>query len=148
MERKRLFSDPINDRLAAGLEKRIYTPEMTTKTYHRLVELARCLLIAGYSVIIDAANLKSAQRQQFIRLARSLDVRFQILSYSASVETLRTRVEKRFQQGSDVSDATVAVLEHQLAGCEALLPDERIFALEIDTELPVNVDDIVRQISP
>jgi len=148
VERKRLFSENINDRLAAGLEKRIYTPEMTTKTYHRLVELARCLLIAGYSVIIDAANLKSAQRQQFIRLARWLDVRFQILSYSASVETLRTRVEKRFQRGSDASDATVAVLEHQLAGSEALSPDERIFALEIDTELPVNIDNIVRQISP
>jgi aminoglycoside phosphotransferase family enzyme/predicted kinase len=147
VERKRLFSDDVNDRIEAELEKRIYTPEMTAKTYSRLVELAHCLLSVGYSVIIDATNLKSAQRQRFIGLARLLGVRFFILSYSASVETLRTRVEKRFHGGSDVSDATVAVLEHQLATCEPLSANERMFTLEINTEIPVNIDRIIRQIN-
>lgn len=147
VERKRLFSNDINERIEADLEKRFYTPEMTAKTYGRLVALAHCLLSAGYSAIIDATNLKSAQRQQFIGVARLLGVRFIILSYSASVETLRTRVENRFQRGRDVSDATVAVLEHQLATCDPLSADELMFTLEIDTEIPVKIDSIIHQIN-
>ena len=146
VERKRLLGKDNNDGMESGTGKGIYSPEASQKAYNRLVELAHTLLTAGYSVIIDAANLKSSQRQLFAGLSRSLNVRFLILSYTASVETLRSRVEERALHGSDVSDATVAILEHQLKTCEPLSLQEQNSTLEINTDIPLDINSIVRYI--
>ncbi len=121
-------------------------PRITGKTYARLGELARCLLAAGYSVIIDAANLKRAQREIFANLAKSLSVPLLILSYTAAAATLRSRVDKRARSGSDISDATVAILEHQLVAREPLTADERLCDLEIDTEQTIDIEQLLAQI--
>ncbi|MFW2364963.1 MAG: AAA family ATPase [Desulforhopalus sp.] len=145
VERKRLFGDVANIR-GAGFEKGIYSPDVTRQIYLRLVEIADCLLTAGYSVIVDATNLKLEQRELFTRLSEDLGVRCLILSYTASVETLRHRVERRSIRGSDISDATVAILEYQLATCEPLSDKEKISTLEINTEDPFNVEKILRHL--
>jgi len=145
VERKRLFSD-IDPGNGGGLEKGMYSPEVTTTIYLRLVGIARSLLTSGYSVIIDATNLKLGQRQLFTELARSLGVRCLILSYTASAGTLRDRVERRARRGSDVSDATVDILEYQLATREPLTPDELVCTLEINTETFFNVEAILRHL--
>ncbi len=146
VERKRLFEDTASSTTAA-FEKGLYTPEITTKTYARLAELARCLLTAGYSVIIDAASLKIAQRRIFVNLAELLEVPLLVLCYTATAETLRSRVDRRALSGNDISDATVAILEHQLAAHEPLSADERHSCLEIDTEQAVDIEQVLEKIN-
>ncbi len=138
IERKRFFTDSRGPGTSSEFEKGIYTPEMSAKTYNHLAELARGLLSAGFSVIIDAANLKRGQRELFSIVSKDLDIPFIILSYTASEETLKTRVDQRARRGRDISDATVEVLEQQLNMQEPLTPDERSFSIEIDTEQPVD----------
>lgn len=145
VERKRLYSDTEASN-EEGFEKGIYSPEVTRKIYLRLVTIARSLLTAGYSVIIDATNLRLGQRQLFSELSQELGVHYVLLSYTASVDTLRDRVEKRAQQGGDVSDATVAILEYQLATREPLSAGEQLSTLEINTEDPLNVEKILRHL--
>ncbi len=58
VERKRLFG-LAPDAASGGT---IYTPEATARTYARLAELAESILAAGWSVIVDAAFLKRAER--------------------------------------------------------------------------------------
>ncbi len=147
VERKRLFGDDTTNGIKTGPGKNMYSLEVTIKTYRRLAELAGSLLAAGYSVIIDATNLKSEQRRLFEDVARLLAVRFHIVSFTASVETLRSRVEKRLQRGSDISDASVAVLEHQLASAEPLSADEQQLTLEVNTERLLDMDSIARHIA-
>ena len=96
--------------------------------------------------MVDAANLKSQQRQQFIELARSLDISYFILNFKASEETLRKRVKQRAQHGSDISDATLEVLENQIAGYEPLLHAEQQFTIEVDTEKGIDIERIVYHI--
>ena len=145
VERKRIFADTDSSSPAA-LEKGLYTPEITSKTYARLGELARSLLTAGYSVIVDAANLKRAQRAIFANLAKSLHVPRLMLCYTAAAETLRSRVDKRARSGTDISDATVAILEHQLGAHEPLTADERLCVIEIDTEQTIDIEQVLAQI--
>ncbi len=145
VERKRVFDDT-DSTTPAAFEKGIYTVEITGKTYARLAELAHCLLTAGYSVIVDAASLKLTQRKIFADLAKLLDVPLLILCYTAVASTLRSRVDRRARNGSDISDATVAILEHQLMASEPLTPDERRYALEIDTEQAVDIEQVLKQI--
>jgi uncharacterized protein len=146
VERKRMFQVPWDKAGPYTIEEGIYTSDATRRTYMRLVKITSGLLRAGYSVLVDAANLKQQQRQLFIDLANSLTVPFLIIDYQASVDTLRRRIKKRAQQRDDVSDATLAVLEHQLATVEPFSDAEQPFVMKIDTDQAIEVDHIVGRI--
>ena len=122
VERKRLFGLAATDASGSPLDGGIYTPTAHAATYRRLEELAQLALHEGWSVIVDAAFLKRAERDAFRRLAANNDVAFAILSCEAPVEELRRRVAAR---RGDASEATLEVLERQLSSVEALAADER-----------------------
>ena len=127
VERKRLFAHP------GELVVDPYTTAATRSTYQRLAACARIGLQAGYPVIVDAAFLRRAERRAFRALATELRVPFTILHCGAPEAQLRRRVQRRLAEGGDASDATVEVLEQQLADGEALNEAERAFAIDLMT---------------
>ncbi|MFK5913652.1 MAG: AAA family ATPase [Woeseiaceae bacterium] len=146
VERKRLFKVSENNKSTAAIEKGIYTTDATQQTYTRLLDIAQCLLSAGYSVVIDATNLKFQQRQPFIELAKLNHVPYFILTYKASEKTLRNRVIQRSQEGDDVSDATLNILQHQIETYAPLAEEEKPFTIEIDTDKNIDVEKIISHI--
>ena len=119
VERKRLFG-LAPDANSGGT---IYHPEANRLTYDRLAALAESALAAGWSVIVDAAFLKRAERDAFSRLAARLDVPFALLAPQASPETLVQRIGQR---RDDPSEADLAVMRRQLDGFEAPGADEPV----------------------
>ena len=119
VERKRLFG------LAPDADSggRIYTPEANTQTYARLAELGEMILTAGWSVIVDAAFLKRAERDAFRALARRLGASWQIIAPQAAPDELARRIARRTD---DASEATPAVLEQQLQVFESPSNDEYV----------------------
>jgi predicted kinase len=122
VERKRLFGLAAQDSSHSPVDNGIYTAAATTRTYARLLALSRKLLAAGWPVLVDAAFLKRDERAAFRALADEMHVGFGILATAAPVEELRRRIQAR---SGDASEATVAVLERQLAWFEALNDAER-----------------------
>jgi len=59
-----------------------------------------------------------------------------ILEFRAHAETLRHRVVQRRAQGTDASEADLAVLSGQFAALEPLTAAEQAYALSIDTDAP------------
>jgi len=102
----------------------IYSTDFTAATYKHCVELAQDILKAGFSVVIDGTFLKQWQRDMAFRLAREHSVEFGILEFDAPLDTLRERIMNRT---NDPSDATLAVLDRQLADREVLSDEERSF---------------------
>ena len=130
VERKRLHGlPPLAHSLPDTRSGGIYTPQATRLTFSHLADTAACLLDAGWSVIVDAAFLKRAERDTFRDIALRHGAAFAILACSAPEEELRRRLQAR--QG-DASEATVAVLEQQLRWMEALAPDELAWVLPRD----------------
>lgn len=146
VERKRLFRDSLNKVNSGAVGQGIYTAEATRKTYMQLVKIAKKLLDAGYAVIIDAANLEQQQRQLFIDLANSLRVPFLIIDYRAPLNILRRRIEKRAKHQDDASDATLAVLEHQLTVAEPFANSEQPFVITVNTDEEIKVDNVINRI--
>jgi len=107
VERKRLHGLP-SDADSGGT---IYGPAATLRTYAHLAEVAEHALRAGWSVIVDAAFLKRAERAAFARLASTLGVSFAILAPEATPETCAARLATR---KGDTSEATPAILAEQL----------------------------------
>lgn len=111
----------------------LYTPENVLLVYYRLVELASSILDAGFSVLIDAAFLQSGQRELFAELASEKQVDFVILDFYAPEPELKRRISERQQSGNDASEATLAVLEHQLKTAQAFSATELDRVIHIDT---------------
>ena len=108
----------------------IYTPEMTQKTYDRLLELGIMLAKEGYTVILDAKYDRLALRQPAIELARDLNIPLKIVHCTAPISVLRERLNRR---QDDISDATADLIASQQANAEDFTTAERIYVTTIDT---------------
>ena len=103
------------------LFRSIYTAEATRRTFSWLARQTAMILDAGWSLIIDAAFLKRAERDDFHTLAANHGAGFAILACAAPYEALVERLGKR---RGDASEATVEVLEKQVEWIEPLSPAE------------------------
>jgi aminoglycoside phosphotransferase family enzyme/predicted kinase len=124
IERKRLAGLQALARSSSATGKGLYTAERDRQTYERLADLARSVVSAGYTAIVDAAFLQRWQRDLLKDVATGLHVPFVIADCSAPDPVLRERVTKRLKQGRDASEATIDVLEHQLAHADPLSSEE------------------------
>ncbi|HRP29087.1 MAG TPA: AAA family ATPase [Burkholderiaceae bacterium] len=135
VERKRLFALAPEARPAPEALAGLYGPEATQRTYARLGALARGLLAAGISTVVDAAALRRNERDALRALAASADARFVLLECSAPEPVLRARITRRLREEKDASDADLAVLDLQLRVREPVAPDEGALAFDTDTSL-------------
>ena len=125
VERKRVFSlDPEQDS-GSALEQNIYTKDATKRTYDHLENLADEIVLADFTVIIDASFLKLKHREQFRQLALKHGAPFIIVSCDAREEELRGRIRQRMENQNDPSEANLAVLQHQLETQEEITSRER-----------------------
>lgn len=136
VERKRLAGLPADADSFAAVPGGIYQPEMTRRTYAHLRQQAELALRSGWRVIVDAAFLRRAERDDFRALARELGVPFAVLHCHAPPAVLAERVQARRERGDDPSEADVAVLQRQLADREMLQADEWADVLDVDTGVP------------
>jgi len=144
VERKRLFNIDSADSNPVDIDSGIYSKEATRQTYSRLAELSSGLIGNGYSVIVDAAFLKYEQRAEFQSLANCLAVPYVILEIWAPDDVLRQRIKARKH---DVSDADIAVLEHQLKNWQPLHKDESGAVVSVNTAEQLEIDVIIDRIN-
>jgi aminoglycoside phosphotransferase family enzyme/predicted kinase len=134
VERKRLFGLVAQGKSGSGIDTGLYTRDAGGRTYARLLELARIILAAGFTVIVDAAFLRRIERDIFHAIATELQIPFAILDAQAPEVTLRARISQREIAGQDASEATIQVLERQLATQELLAAEEIPYTMAIDAE--------------
>ncbi len=125
VERKRLAGLPAGAESGAAPGEGIYSGDFTRATYRRLLDLARVMLEAGFSVVVDATFLEREWRQPFEELARRQGVPFAILDFQVPEDELRRRVAARSRRGGDASEADLAILERQLASAVPPTGEER-----------------------
>ena len=113
----------------------LYTPEMSTKTYQRLQELGLSLASQGYTVILDAKYDRQALRQGVLKAAQTAGLPLTILQCHTPRSVLEQRLRDRT---GDIADATVDLLDQQLANAEPLTEAEQKLAIAIDTTHPLS----------
>jgi len=91
-------------------EDSVYTPEMSQKTYDRLIDLGTILASQGYTIVLDAKFDRVTTRQAAIARAQARDLPLTFVYCTAPREVLQQRVQQR--QG-DIADVTLAVLAQQ-----------------------------------
>jgi predicted kinase len=104
--RKQLFgADPLT-----ALPSSAYEPHVTDRVYGMLIDRARQVIDEGFSVIIDAAFLREAERNQLSTEVRGMNTDFHPVFLTAD---LATRLDRIGARERDASDATGAVASDQ-----------------------------------
>ena len=138
VERKRLAGlRALDDSRAAG---DLYGSEATRRTYERLADLARGVLMSGWPAIVDAAFLRRDERRRFAALAAELSVPFAIIDCRAPDAVLRERIAARQARGDDASEADLDVLQRLRSVREPLETDEAACAIDIDTSAAIDAE--------
>lgn len=106
VERKRLFDVADTDRLPASA----YAQDANEAVYTRVREKARRALGAGYSVIVDAAHNRPAERMAIEAAANECDTQFVGVWLDAPDDVLLKRIASR---SGDASDADAEVVKLQ-----------------------------------
>jgi uncharacterized protein len=112
-----LRSDVLRKELAGvaptdALDPGHYTAQASARVYDALMGRAAAILAAGRSVVLDAVFLRPAERAAAAAAAAAAGCRFDGLWLEAERGVAAARIAAR---RDDASDATVAVLERQLA---------------------------------
>jgi aminoglycoside phosphotransferase family enzyme/predicted kinase len=133
VERKRLagIEAEASSRSAPGAG--IYTSEYTERTYARLLDGASAALEGGFSVVLDAAHLRRAEREAARRHAAQRGAVCVQIWCDAPEAELRRRVESRLTVAREASEATLEVLDKQMTWFEPIAPVEQSMTIRIDT---------------
>ncbi len=133
IERKRLHGlKP----LAPSTGMDIYTREASERTFARLRELAGKLLLAGYTVIVDATFIDQETRDSFRQLAREHALPFLLLLFETDMATLERRIQRRRRAANDASEADLEILSAQRRRFQRPAADEaviRVTGKEVDS---------------
>ncbi len=111
----------------------LYTPEMTNKTYTRLLTLGILLASQGWQVILDAKYDRQHLRQEAIAQAEKHQIPLQIIHCTAPVEVLQERLINRT---GDIADATADLLVSQQKHAEPFTDLEQPYITILDTTQP------------
>ena len=119
----RIRSDVVRKAMPADIR---YNEQSINGVYSKLLDMAKSILTAGYSVVVDATFLQKRHRDDFQDLANDMQVEFRILKCQAEFEELAGRIQTR---QNDPSEATLKVLKKQIAEHEPLNESEQRFVI-------------------
>jgi predicted kinase len=122
--RKHLAGVPLTQCASAE----VYSPEMTQKTYDRLLNFGISLAAQGYSVILDAKYDRQELRQSIIARATAEQLLLHICHCTAPTSVLQQRL---FIRSNDISDATADLLAKQ--HMEPFTDAEQPYVIHLDT---------------
>ncbi len=131
--RKRLFGLAESQKSESGVGEGIYVSSADDEVYAGMRRRAEPVLGERHNVILDATFLHRGQRAQATQLALDCGAELIFVRATAPQEELQRRIRARQQGGADASEASLAVLEHQLKSVEAMTDFEQSRSITVDS---------------
>jgi aminoglycoside phosphotransferase family enzyme/predicted kinase len=143
LERKRMHGLDATARSGSAVGSGLYDSGSTARTYARLADVATAAMRNGFDAIVDATFLRRTEREALSRIAKQHNARFVILDCVAPEEVLRRRIAARATESRDASEASLAVLDHQLSEQDPLGADEQRATIRVPTDAPLDVSKLL-----
>jgi len=121
-----------------GIEKGIYTPELSRRTYERLFDLAEKAINDPSSpcVVLDGSFQRAIDRRKLVDRFHGCAPLFFVFCH-CNEHVTRYRLTMRRTDPMSVSDGDLAVYLHQLAKFENPTEIPTVQLLELDTDAPL-----------
>lgn len=147
VERRRLGGGADVVRSHPRPQEGLYSRQAAARVYEHLSRCATDTLAGGYTTIVDATFLRQADRAYFGHFAAQLGIKICLVRCQAPPDVLRARVEKRYREGQDPSEADVAVLEWQELHSEPVTAAESLTTFDLTTATPQTIEELSDRIA-
>jgi aminoglycoside phosphotransferase family enzyme/predicted kinase len=131
--RKTLFGLDPHRPSDPSVRERLYSPQMSVRTYRELVRQGAREVAAGRPVVLDATFLRREHRARAREEALRLGVPFVLIECRVDRAKARARLRRRHASGTSESDAGPELLTRHLAEHEPVLPRECDAHVVVDT---------------
>lgn len=136
--RKEMAGQPLRERTPPAMRDKLYTSEISDRTYNGLRKRALEHIAKGESVILDATYSDAERRERLARALEEAGADFCFIECRAPESVLRKRLEKREESKKVISDARLEDFDY-LSGMYTP-PDEvderRLVRLNTDRPVP------------
>ncbi len=112
----------------------IYSPSMTEKTYAKMLEETKSLILKGEGAILDATFQHSSHRKAFFDLAEKHKVPVAMIHCRSAEKLIQKRLARRAAEGRDLSDGRWEIYLLQKAAFEPIQECYPEICLSLDTE--------------
>lgn len=141
--RKRLAGLPLHVRTPLKARPRVYSEQMTTKTYGTLLKKGLSALRDGSGVVLDATFSNPPTRAALVRECAQAGAPFQLIELESDRETIQKRLKARDDTTSEISDARLEDFEKLNA---AYIPPTEFGTDLIKISTSGGVPDLVRAV--
>ncbi len=146
--RKNLAGLPLYERPAPSTREKLYSAEMSEKTYQHLYKKIKTQLESGESAIIDATFSRRSNRQKLVNLLDTMEANYLFIETQASDETIIHRLKARENERDTVSDARLEDFEKLTAKYEPPeeLTDRQLLRVSTKTHLPETLENFYKKL--
>jgi uncharacterized protein len=109
--RKTLVGIPLTQRSPQELRDKVYSPQMTQRTYSKLVDDGLAALKTNAGVILDATFATRALRRSLCEECKKANVRLRVVEVNVDLATIRSRLKARDHSSAEISDARLEDFE-------------------------------------
>lgn len=147
--RKEMAGQPLRERTPSAMRDKLYSPEISDRTYNGLRKRALERIAQGESVVLDATYSNAGRREMLARALEEAGADYCFIECSAPERVLRERLKEREEKEEVISDARLEDFEY-LAGIYTP-PDEieegRLVRLSTDRSLPETLTEAYRALA-
>ena len=129
--RKTLAGVPLNVRTAPELRDKVYSDQMTDRTYEKLLENGLAALATHSGVVLDATFSSRRKRERLRNQCTKAGIHLQVIELAADGEEIQKRLKARGETVAEVSDARLEDFKKLSAGYEA--PSEVADLIRVST---------------
>ncbi len=141
IERKKLIGISPEEHRFEEFEKGIYSPEVTEKTYKRLIERTLEEISFGRDVVLDATFREERYREELIKALKPLKIEPLFILCTAPDHVVKERIEKRHKERS-ASDALFETYLHQKKKFVPPKMDQNLLVLDTSQSLEILLQQI------
>ena len=116
--RKTLSGMPLTTRTAPELRAKVYSEQMTKKTYQDLLKNGLAAVPSHGGVVLDATFSSRAYRDLLRDVCAKVPVPFQVIELEASYQEIANRLKPRNATAGEISDARLEDLDRLSAAYE------------------------------
>lgn len=114
----------------------IYSPSMTERSYAKMAEEGEKLIVKGEGAILDATFHRRAHRETILKLIARHNIPFVLIQCRSSEEVLQERLQRRAEEGRDLSDGRWEIYLQQNNAFEPIVEVSPQAYMALDTEGP------------
>lgn len=145
--RKELAGLPLEERPADDIRKKIYSADMSRKTYGMLIEKAKDTIQNGRSVILDATFSTVTGRRNLIEELEKIGAEYLFIEAVAPDEIIKSRLKKR-DESPTISDARLEDFEMLTERYDE--PDEiepgKLVSVDTGNELHETIEELYQKL--